>query len=165
MTRKRKRRSRAPAIDYRSYVFRIVSWEPSYSFALNDGPLHDGPYWEHVQLVLTAECLAPSKMAGRISTFTFLGNREEARALNQPPNSDWRPLCVGSLTVRGDRTEYLGSLPVDSLWGLVSALPSGTLQFLDMHGERLRYGSARIRSIRFEREVDPEDLAFAREQR
>lgn len=164
MPRKRRRRSRAPVIDYRTYIFRIASWEPSYSFALNEGRFGHGPYWEHVELVLSGECLAPFKVAGRIGKLTFLGNREEARALEQPPDSDWKPLCVGTFTVRGDRTEYLGSLPLDALWGLVAVLPSGALQYVDMYGERLRYGSARIRSISFCREIDPDDLEFAREQ-
>ncbi len=164
MPRKRRRRSRAPIIDYRTYIFRIASWEPSYSFALNEGRFGHGPYWEHVELIVSGECLAPSKTAGRIGKLTFLGNREESRTLEQSLDSDRQPLCVGTLTVRGDRTEYLGSIPFDALWGLVGALSSGTLKFMDMYGERLRYGSARIRSINFCRELDPDDLEFARQQ-
>jgi len=71
---------------------------------------------------------------------------------------------VGSLTIRGDRTEYLGSLPFDALWGLVGALSSGTLKFVDMYGERLRHGGAKIRSINFCRELDLDDLELARQQ-
>jgi hypothetical protein len=164
MPSKRRRKAKAAVNPYLTYALRIASWEPSYMFALNDTRFHQGPYWEHAELKLSGECLAPAKLAGRTAKLTLLGDRRDKQMLEEPPQSDWKPLGVGSVTSRGDQTEFLGSIPIDALWGLISALASGTVQFVDMYGERLRYGSARLRSISFCRELDPEDLEFAREQ-
>lgn len=165
MPRKRRSRPKAWVNPFRSYIFRIASWEPAYHLAVNDGRLHPGPYWEHAAIELTGECLAPAKVAGRTGRLTFMGRREQSRELEQPPDSDWKPLGVGTLTIRGERTEFLGSIPFDALWGLIAVLPTGTLRFVDLYGERQRYGGAKIRSIRFCRELDPDDLEFAHEQR
>jgi hypothetical protein len=35
--------------------------------------------------------------------------------LEQPPNSDWKLLGVGMSSLRGDRTDFLGSLSNDAL--------------------------------------------------
>lgn len=165
MPKKRRGRPRAPVITYQTYIFRIAGWEPHYSFALGNERLDHGPYSEYVELVLSGEFLAPAKTVGRVGKLMFLGDREHKRTLEVPTQSDWKPLGVGSVTVRGDRAEFLGSLPYDALWGLICGLAARTLQFVDMHGERLRYGRARIRSFTFCRQMDPDDLEDAREQR
>ena len=107
--------SRAKAYEnpYRSYIFRVASWEPYYSYSLNDGRLHPGPYWEHLELRVAGQCLAPARAAGRTVGLTFLGSREQTDYLEDPPRSEWRPLCVGTITLRGERAEFLGSIPFD----------------------------------------------------
>jgi hypothetical protein len=164
MSKKRSSRSKGPENPYRSYIFEVAAWEPYYSYSLNDGRLHPGPYREHLELGLVGQGLALAKAAGRTVELTFFGSREEAQFLKDPPRSDWKPLCVGTITLRGERADFLGSIPVDALWGVVAALPSGTLRFVDMYGEPLIRGTAKIRSITFCRDIDPDDLEFAREQ-
>jgi hypothetical protein len=68
-------------------MFRVASWEPYYSYSLNDGRLHQGPYKEHLELRLVGQCLAPAKAAGGTVVLTFLGSREEAHSLEDPPRS------------------------------------------------------------------------------
>jgi hypothetical protein len=114
--------------------------------------------------MLQGECLAPKKLIGRMMVLRLLGNRKEMGALNEPEKSDLKPLCVGSISVRGDRNEFLGSLPLDSLWSLMTRLPSATFQFIDMHGERLMWGRARIRYLSFCKDIDPDHLEYAREE-
>lgn len=163
MPKKRRGRPCTPVITYQTYIFRIASWEPHYSFALGIERLDHGPYREFVELILNGEFLAPAKTVGRTGKLMFLGDREHKRTLEVPPQFKREPLGVGSVTVRGGRAEFLGSLPFDSLWGLVSALVAGTLHYVDLHGERLRYGRATIRSFTFCSQVDPDDLEYARE--
>lgn len=159
MAQARKKRSRRSVpVDYQTYIFRLDDWEPSYSFATNAIRWCDGPYWEHSALIFRGEILSPTKVKSRVGTLTVMGDRRDTQAVENPTNSDRKPLCVGSLTIRGDQTEFLGSIPQDALWGLIAAFGAGKLRIVDLHGDVLRRGKALIRSVRFYRDVDPEDL-------
>ena len=126
MARKKKAKGRrsAPA-QHQTYIFQIDDWTPSYSFAVNHTSWRDGPYWENITLTFTGRIVSPPKFKDRMGQLIFLGNRKEARTVDEPPSSDWKPNCVGSLTIRGRRTEYLGSIPHDSLWGVAGMLTRG----------------------------------------
>lgn len=158
MARTKKAKGRRAPVQYQTYVFQIDGWTPSYSFAVNHAAWREGPYWEYLALTVTGRIVSPSKFKDRAGQLVLLGNREDARKVEEPPSSDWRPNCVGSLTIRGRRTEYLGSIPHDSLWGVVGMLNAGALRFVDLTGEALRYGTAMIQTISFSRELDPENL-------
>jgi len=57
------------------------------------------------------------------------------------------PLDVGNRTMQGKEASYLGSLPWDAMTRLIR-----------FDGEALYRGRARMRTVSFEREIDPEDL-------
>jgi len=153
--RKRRRRPREP--EYQSYIFRIEDWEPSYMFALNRSRHFEGPYWEHLDLSLEGVFLSPDKAKDRRASLKLLADRRETRAVTDPESCDWKPLCVGTLTIRGDRTDYLGSLPYDAMWGLIGLLSCGAIRMLDFHGQALYRGEAKIETMHFARDIDPED--------
>jgi len=156
MPRQKRSKCAAKASEYEYYLFKIEDWEPSYSFALDGGPLRPGPYWEHVEIRLKGVFLAPARLRGRRATLPLMGDRRDKRELDQVSNSDWKPLAVGSLEVRGDYTMYYGSVPYDALWGVLSMLVCRSIGFLSLYGEKLRYGKARIRSLDLCREPDPD---------
>jgi len=64
---------------------------------------------------------------------------------------------VGSLTVWGENTSYLGSLPHDAFWHLAALLLRNHIQMIALHGETLYKGNAKILTLHFEREIDMEE--------
>lgn len=157
MAVKKKARQRRKAQEYESYIFRIDDWKPGYSFGLNNSRLFDGPYWEHLEVTLTGVFLSPDKAKDRQASLTLLANRREMATVNEPEKSNLKPLGVGSLTVRGKRTDFLGSIPHDSMWGMVQLLSCGAVRMLNLYGHALHRGEATITNLHFEREIDPED--------
>lgn len=148
---------RSKAQKYESYVFRIDDWKPSYSFGLNNGRLFKGPYWEHLEVALSGVFLSPEKAKDRRASLTFLADRREVAAVNDPEKHDWKPLAVGSLTIRGEDTSFLGSIPQDSMWGLIQLLSCGATKMVNLYGHALFRGEATITNMHFEREIGPED--------
>jgi hypothetical protein len=70
---------------------------------------------------------------------------------------DWRPLGVGHLTMKGERSEYLGTLPYDAMWGLANMVAAGGFKYVSMHGPRMKRGSCLITTVRFSAGYDPDD--------
>ncbi|WPZ34532.1 hypothetical protein T8K17_00020 [Thalassobaculum sp. OXR-137] len=151
------RRKRKEITPHESYIFRIEDWEPSYSFSLNTFRLSRGSYSEHLRVTLHGVFLAPKKAQDRRASLTILASRDEAKALEDSVEYAKPPLAVGSLTIRGAYTEYLGSMPFDALLGLTQWLSAGKIKMLDLYGDALYRGKALIRSMRFARDIDPED--------
>ena len=154
---KRKRPRRSSEQAYQSFIFHIEGWEPSYSFGLNRSRYFEGPYSEHLDIALKGVFLSPENAKDRRATLRVLASRPETHAVDDPANCDWEPLCVGTLTIRGDRTDYLGSLPYDAMWGLIGLLSKGAIRMLDLHGRALYRGKAEIETMHFARDIDPED--------
>jgi hypothetical protein len=65
---------------------------------------------------------------------------------------------VGTLTMRGSRSEYLGSIPFDVLLALAPPILAGGLKFIYLSGPALSHGSSRIRDISFWGEADPAEF-------
>ncbi len=102
--RNRRRRRKVP--EYQSYIFRIENWEPGYSLATNhDDRLFEGLYREHLDLAPTGTFLSPEKAKDRRARLTLHADRRAGRLLDDPTGTDWKPLSVGALTIRGDRTD------------------------------------------------------------
>ena len=64
---------------------------------------------------------------------------------------------LGTLTMRGERSQYLGAIPFDSVWHVSAMMISGDFRFICLHGATMFRVSARINSISFYREFDVED--------
>ncbi len=135
-----------------SYLFRIEQVDPHYSFGINVSAIRDGFWSEYMHHQFLAVCLAPAKFAGRRTQFTIIGDRQLiGRADNEP-------LAVGRLKMRGEHSEYLGSLPFDAAQIVpILALVEG-YRFILLSGDQTRNGSARIRHMGFYRELDPDDF-------
>lgn len=161
MGRKKANRSKRETIREVLYLIEILEWELPYSYSVNrHKELIDGPIWEHMSLRIKGKFLKPEKLAGKIIDFNLIGDRRLAEALGNMEkfNRQWEPNSVGTLTVRGESREYLGSLPFDILPQLACLLHTGGIKFITLSGKQLHYGSAEIRSIRFDKELSPEDL-------
>jgi hypothetical protein len=140
---------------YQSYLFTIDNAKISYSFALDrEG---EGPYREHLELTLLGTMVLPEHFRGRQGTLTLLGNRRTTDVLENPIQSRLQPIAIGKLTIWGKTTGYLGSLPADALWRCHTRIVRGDIKMLELHGEVLYRGSAKILSMHFEWEIDPQN--------
>ncbi len=101
--------------------------------------------------------VSPEKVQGRQGILTFLADRRLTRDLDNPIESRSQPVAMGTLTVWGGTTSYLGSIPHDALWHLLELLTRGEVQMLALHGGTLYRGSAKILNVHFEKEIDPKD--------
>jgi len=146
-----------PGREYTAYCIEIKDWGTPYSLYLNKDSkkFHIGPYWEYIELKIKGSFIHPKKYAGKEVEIRFLGNRQMNEMLNDPGKyDDSKPLCIGSLTLRGERREYLGSLPMDTYPLIAETLAANKYKYLIFHGYTLRYGSAEIFSVHFYEEFD-----------
>jgi hypothetical protein len=148
------RKRRVP--NYQSFYVQIDDCNPNYSFAVNKSQSTVGPYWEHLEATFSGTFLRPDRLKGLLVPLRFLGRREDQSKLQQPEDTDWRPLNVGVLTLRGERREFLGSLPFDALWGLIQVFSTSALRIVHLYGI-LERGRASVQSLHFSHEVDEED--------
>lgn len=141
-----------------NFLFKIESINPDYSFGLGNPRFDRGAYSEHAHTEIVTTCLAPKRFAGRATTFTLLAERSISEELSKPDRAIQRPLGVGTLTMRGNRSQYLGSLPLDALLSLTQPVLAGGIKYISFAGLRDRGSSAiRVNYIAFRREVDLDD--------
>jgi hypothetical protein len=99
--------------------------------------------------------VAPEKYKGRLTRFTLIDDRLDERELwAQASAIDKHDVGVGTLTFRGERSEYLGSVPFDALWSVMLTVLAGGLRFIYLHGAAMKNGFARIKSIGFYDDFD-----------
>lgn len=140
-----------------SFLFKIEEIDPAYSFGSVATKYDHAPYSEHAHTVILTRCLVPDKFAGQDTEFTLIGYRSIACQLNGSKSTDRISDSVGTLTMRGDRRSYLGSMAFDTLLAIAPVILSGGLQYIYLSGSALRYGTSRITYIAFRREADPND--------
>lgn len=141
-----------------SFLFKIESISPDYNLGVGNPRFDRGAYSEHAHTEIITTCLAPKRFAGRVTTFTLLGERSISEELRKPDRTIQRPLGVGTLTMRGNRSEYLGSVPLDALLSLTQPVLAGGLKYISLAGLRDRGTSAiRMNYIAFRRDVDLDD--------
>jgi len=112
---------------------------------------------EFLHLEIKGLIRQPEKFAAKEIGATFLGDREILPQENARPVSDAKPLCVGSITLRGERREFLGALPFDSLPIIESLLETKRIQYFDLNGVTPYRGRAEIRSVHFFKKYDPDE--------
>jgi hypothetical protein len=155
--RRKKRRTRNAEEDC-SYIVEITDWELAYSFSVNwNEKLIEGPYFETLNLEAKGLIQEPKKYASKELQLTFLGDRRKPPDPLDPELGNWKPRCVGTITLRGETREFLGSLPFDSVPIVGGLLETGRIKFLDLYGKTPSRGHADIRSIHFLRKYDPEE--------
>lgn len=139
-----------------SYLFRIESLHSHYSFG-NGFRLDRTAYSEHLHPEIETTCLAPAKYSDRQTRFTLIGDRRLEQDLWMQARSEPFEGGVGTLTMRGRQSEYLGGVPYDAAWRIQPLILAGGLRFIYLHGAAMRRGSARIRSIAFYQDFDPDE--------
>lgn len=87
-----------------------------------------------------------------------MGERELDIMLDGPDDNDQTSVSVGSINLRGERREFILSVPLSAHWGIIQLLAVGKTRILNLNGEKLRYGNARITSIHFQYDIDPDDI-------
>jgi hypothetical protein len=151
--KKRAVRKRQPKETSEGFLFEIEKVHSHYSFG-NGFKFDRAAFAEFLHPEFDTKCLAPPKFAGRPTRFTLIGDRENERDLwLQTPADAWER-GVGTLTFRGERSEYLGGVPFDALWNVVAAFLAGNLHFIHLHVAAMKNGTSRIRSIAFYEEFD-----------
>ncbi|MZR31463.1 hypothetical protein [Sneathiella litorea] len=144
-------------LQYLEYLFEIENWTTDYLFSIGKGYTENLPYTEYLDMAIQAKMISPEKYANGYVRLTILGNRDIDHILDDPESAHYEPQSVGTLTLRGDRREYLGSLPSSALRHIISRLEGNRVRFILLHGQKLRYGSAPIDSIAFKENYDPEN--------
>lgn len=87
-----------------------------------------------------------------------MGERDHTVDLIRPGEATRKPTGIGSLTMRGEQSSYLGSLPLDAALAIPALIQSGGYRFIYLAGEPVRYGSASIRYISFYHDFDVDEL-------
>lgn len=154
MAARKRHRKRSRVEEWGSFLFVIEQVHTHYSFG--DGSRLDRTaFAEYFHPEIDATCISPEKYNGRLTRFTLIGDRLDERNLwSQTSAIDKHDAGVGTLTFRGDRSEYLGSVPFDALWNIVSTTLAGGLRFIYLHGAAMKNGTARIKLIAFYEEFD-----------
>jgi hypothetical protein len=154
---RRKRRKKA-AVTHVSYPVRILDWKVDYSLHLDpEGRFSAGPYWEHHSLELKGEFLGPDRVKGREVTITFLADRDLDRAMTEPSSFTGEPKAVGGLTSRGEKSDFIGSLPLQVVGHILTTLQAGKTRYVIFSAETMRYGRASVKGLYITGEYDPED--------
>jgi hypothetical protein len=145
--------------EYSSYPVEVIDWEISYSLSLpGNKKLEPTPFWEHLSLKIDGNILHPQKLAGKSINLHIIGDRRDTDVMEHPDKYDFEPNRVGTLTARGDKIDYLGSIPFDAFSILATLLSAGKIRIVNLHGKVLYRGNASITSISFNRDFDPEDV-------
>lgn len=141
-----------------SYLFEIVGVSPTYSFHVGMQRLEPGAYGEHLHIELRAKCLRPRQFEGRLTEFTFIGDRDFIAATQTRHAGERAPNGVGSLTMRGKQSDYLGTLPYDAAANLALMILAGGYRYIYLGGPAVYRGTSRISSSSFYRQYNPDDL-------
>lgn len=151
----RRKKQRRTVDEYCSYVLDIQDWELTYSLGLNPNPkVFSGQYSESLHLRIKGFIRLPEKYSTKEIVATFIGDREMFPMKNE---SDSKPRCIGALTLRGERREFLGVLPFDSLPTINSLMETKQIRFLDLYGLTPKHGHADITWVHFLRNYDPNE--------
>lgn len=152
-----KRRKRTCDEQWCSYVFGIERLHAHYSIGCGSR-FQRTAYDEHLHPEIEAICLAPAKFVDRRTRFTLIGDRQLEQDLWMQKPEPNNVLGVGTLTMRGRRSDYLGAIPYDAAWRIQPLILAGGLRFIYLNGASMLRGTARITWMAFYEELDPEDF-------
>lgn len=154
-TAKKKRRGR-PQLAMVDYVVQITDWDWSYSFGLNSAPHDNRRYNDYRHLLIRGRLLLPTPLMlkAEIAELTFL---PDVRPEDIEPRGEHQPRAVGHLNInRGMLTGGL-SMATEALDSVMRLLLAGRLNYLELHGEPMRYRHALIRSYQLAKQLNPDD--------
>jgi hypothetical protein len=149
-----KRRRGRPRDESVDYVLEIRDWNWGFSFGVNPARDRDGPYSDYRHLVVRGNLSRPKKVKAQEVELTFLPHHD----LNEDKRERHEPKAVGSLHLFRGRLTGLLSIPSDALPSVLQMVIADRFRFAVLHGNRLRYGRALIRSFRLEMTIEEDDL-------
>jgi len=153
----KKTRPKRPKEEYCTFVVEVIEWELSYLFSINLFSKHrQTPYEEYLHLNIKGMLREPKKFDGMEIDVTFMGDRNMMPDINNPASAV-KPISLGSVKIRGEHRQFIGSLPHDSLPLIAPMLESKRIRFFHLHGSSLHRCTASINSIHFFKDFDPED--------
>lgn len=144
-------RKREPETEY---VVAVESWDWSLSFGVNPPGDKYGAFMDYRHLDLTGTVLRPLKTTAKTAAIHLMPEIE----LNEDRRGQSAPTGIGSVSVHSGHLEGLISIPADTLPPLLTLATADRLKFIVLRGEKLRYGHARIRTMRVEMHIDEDDL-------
>jgi hypothetical protein len=153
--RKRARKKASAEAVY--YVVEIEDWDWSLSFGLQSMRGHEDPYSDYRHLNMRGKLIRPSKLECHKVELSFLPDTR----LNEDMRKQHTPVSVGSLNLCQGNMYGLLCIPSDAVSPLLTIATAGELRYIVMHGDKLRYGSARIKGFRVEMHIDEDDLGDA----
>lgn len=155
----RKKKGRPPIAEAMTYCIEILEWNLDYFFSIDkDKRVTGGPYWEHASFKVNGKLNHPEKLSGKDIEVTILCNRRESHIVLKPEEyHQFEPKAVGTLTIRGKQSDYLGSMPFDALNNILLLLQTDKVKFIILSGPPLYRGSSLIRSICFSKDFTSED--------
>lgn len=155
---KTRKKAKSPKRQEVSYCIEIEKWEMPYSFSIPPRKdIVEGPFWEHATLRISGKLLHPEKLVGKDINVYIIMDRRYTTVLESPEKFSQEPERIGTLTIRGDHREYLGSLPFDAMQTICLLLQGENIKYVMLGGPSLYRGESAIRSIHFDKVYNPED--------
>jgi hypothetical protein len=160
--RKRRRKRKSKECEVFDYYAQIDDWEANVSLSPGLARFRGGKYWESFGVTLYCRFIYPEKLLRRPIKVSIHGDREISRDLTNleaDPTSSVTA-SVGSLNqVRPDGHSYAYlCAPIEHIHPILTLLTSGHFRFVEMRGEKIRYGSALLRSWEMRPKLDPEEV-------
>jgi hypothetical protein len=135
------------------YILEIMSWRWRLSFGIaHDLQRDPDPYDDVRHLTIEARFTRPRRLAEQPIELTFIPMEH----LTHERRQNDQPHYIGSMNLRRDAQAIL-SLPWDALPSLLPMLIGDKFRYLVLHGTGLRYRQARVRSFRFEMQINEDD--------
>ena len=152
MARKKPQRQRTQT--YESYTFEVLEWEPTYSLSVNRDLRQDEVYSEYAELHIQTVCAEPEPFKGRATNMILSSRRnfhKIDRTLREP---DWRPNCIGLLSLRADRGSFYAGVPQETINFLAGGLAHGKFRYVMLSGPSLYRRESMINSIHLMRTLE-----------
>jgi hypothetical protein len=154
----RKAKSRSSCVqEMQTYIFEIDAWEPEYIWSLNQDKMRDCSYREFLTLHLSTTCIFPAKLADRKALFVLMADRDGINRTAFQRDTDWKPRCIGVLSLRPNDGNFYTRVPHDDYAPLLTALAHGLFRFADLYGPSLRYGTSECSSFCLAQSVNLDD--------
>lgn len=141
-------RAKAQKPTHEEFIFRVRNPSVSYGFSLQIMKRYRDAFWEHQDVICTAECLYPDRFKGREAIVRISGDRD-LMDMNAREGGGWNPTAIGHMEAGKSKFEVSISLPSDACWQVGAAMAAGTITSLLTNGPVLSRGQTTLTSASF----------------
>lgn len=137
------------------YLLEVIDW--SYVYHLSVRPekeRDDDPFWEHRIVEIQAKFVLPAYPKVERAEIRLW----PMEVLNPSERVATQPTSIGGLSVRGTQATGNVSIPERSFGEAMTALAAGKWKYLDLDGDKIMRGHAKLRSYAFRVSYDEDDL-------